>query len=394
MVVDERTKQRVLQSYFDLEFPASFQSIAKFRNALSRNLNIHLSEKDIRTILRSNLDYVSTIVKPKRFRTLKYYARGVGQESLADVGTIWLKSGSKKYEFLFLLVTDSLSRFAYTCPMNVTKVTPESLRRAFNTLFQKEKMPHWPILRVDLDKSIQYLETHLKYFTKRGVLLRPKRHKLLSLEPTMRVIKSKIIKAFRKNPQVFTTQRATFQTFETLLKTATTSFNNTINIHHLTPQDANSPLQDPYLRRTLYGHERLKPFTDFYTEQIRLLNKMSRPRKKGNRDFRTYHVNDLIMLDSFAPAIASKYNIRRTGQPMYRVARVLTFTKPWIYQIKDLRNVVKPGWYYAAEFEPADFSHLKVEKILSRKKTPGGKKMIKVRFLGYPPPFDRWVEDQ
>ena len=62
--------------------------------------------------------------------------------------------------------------------------------------------------------------------------------------------------------------------------------------------------------------------------------------------------------------------------------------------LKDISPKQRPilGGFYGRELLSADLDDLEVEKILATKKLEDGRTLVKCRYKGYSPSFDRWVE--
>ena len=129
-----RLKKSVIRSilthYFDLSFPASLQSIRKFHAAIQKKLNIKISERALRKILKNNAWYQTNVTRPKKFLMRKHYSQGVGLSASADPCYIQLPN---KTVFKCLIVADSCSKYVFGTIL--PEVNPQELKRAFGRLF-------------------------------------------------------------------------------------------------------------------------------------------------------------------------------------------------------------------------------------------------------------------
>ena len=139
----------ILTQYFDLAFPASFQSVRKFHKAIQKKLKIKISEQSLRKILKNNAWYQSNVTRPKKFLSRKHASQGVGLLAYADPCYIQLPN---KKIWKFLIVADSCSKFVFGTVL--PEVNPVELKRAFGRLFKDQKMSYYPILKVDRDRSL------------------------------------------------------------------------------------------------------------------------------------------------------------------------------------------------------------------------------------------------
>lgn len=143
----DSVRKIILKKYQDPSFPASYQSVKKFKEALKSQLNIDVSYRTLRSILKSNLLYQTHVTLPKKFKTRKVYSQGVGIEALTDCAYLTLNQNGFTKTFIFLLVMDKMSRFVYSTP--VSRVNPTELKKAYQLLFHKKHCPLFPIIRYD-----------------------------------------------------------------------------------------------------------------------------------------------------------------------------------------------------------------------------------------------------
>ena len=79
--------KKILKLYQDLKFPASYQSVTKFRNALKQEKNIDISYRRLKDLLRGNSPYYLTSFKnPVKFPTRPIVSSGSFVEAFADFG--------------------------------------------------------------------------------------------------------------------------------------------------------------------------------------------------------------------------------------------------------------------------------------------------------------------
>ena len=243
-MVSKKLAKKILNAYSDLRFPASFQGIPVFQKSLKQNLNIDISHQALQRLLKSSLYYQVNVTKAKRFKSRPFYSRRVGIECFTDTAFAALKPDqeNRPQRFIFLVAVDVHSRMLYSTHID-GEVSPESLRQAFNCLFN-EGMPQFPIIRCDRDLSLNKLAT--TYFASKGILLRARRsvHHMIFLEGIIRKLKRKFIQNLRKNePRSGWTKKK----LERALVDLTYSYNHTISSsHQRTPASVNSPLFDPF----------------------------------------------------------------------------------------------------------------------------------------------------
>ena len=75
-MVNKKTRAKIIKNYTNLRFPGSFQGVSTFRQSLKDNLNIDITHKALRKILKSFLPFQVNILKPKKFKKRANYSRG------------------------------------------------------------------------------------------------------------------------------------------------------------------------------------------------------------------------------------------------------------------------------------------------------------------------------
>ena len=282
----------ILNNYFDLSFPASYQSVRKFHKAIQKKLKIKISERSLRKILKNNAWFQVNVTRPKKFLMRRFYSRGSGLLAFADPCYIQLPN---RKIFKFLVVADSCSKFVFATVLS--QVNPKELKKAFTRLFKHQQMSYYPIITVDRDRSLGTLAR--PYFSSRKMLLKQKRGKshLIYLEPIIKTIKKKIIQNIRKQRQ-----RKTYsdKLLKRYLKEAVESYNGTINnAHKITPREAHNIELDPWHRKVQFPHEQLEPFDRWFTDEMRRQKKANTPNKKARENFneKVFRLGDHVFID-------------------------------------------------------------------------------------------------
>ena len=148
-----------------------------------------------------------------------------------------------KQLFTFLVLADAVSRKVYAQVLTVNN--PNNLKKVLTNMFKTQNCPYFPLIKLDKDKNWAVLQ---KFFAERQMWMQQKHslHHLHFLEPLIHVLKKKVIQSHRKQRQ----RKGYAPAFLKIkLQDAVHSFNSTIsNAHKLTPNQANDPCLDPYLR--------------------------------------------------------------------------------------------------------------------------------------------------
>ena len=399
-MVNKKTRAKIIKNYTNLRFPGSFQGVSTFRQSLKDNLNIDITHKALRKILKSFLPFQVNILKPKKFKKRANYSRGVYIECYCDIVFFPIptnernKNGALKTKnSLALFYVDVHSRMLYTT--KVASVNPQCLKKGFNRLFKKG-MATFSIMRVDRDKSLNLLANN--YFANKGILLLVRRsiHHMGFMESIIRNVKKKFLKNLmeNKNNNEWTEKR-----LERALADVTYSYNNTKNSKTgFTPASCNFPEFDPELRRRLYKEQKIERFEDLYTETLRLHKKANTPEKNENKpNFdespNSFKRNDLVYIDFKKSRVGNTAYARQRGS-IYKISRVNVQSSPYLYKLSSITTGKDLyGWYYGLELGRADLSDLEIERIISRKTSPDKRKLIKVKFKGLDDSYNRWIEE-
>ena len=298
--------KKILRLYKTLAFPGSFSTVEKFRRALKDHELIDISSKELKEILKNDLERQMQSVKPRNPKMRHVTSIGVTVQGQVDVVFVNLSipptlaekergKGPETLKYAFLVNIDVLSRYMYAVPISFN-LNPETLKAGFEELIKgPQKMPHFSILRCDADKAMIQLK---KYFSDMGTLLEVKRglwyilfcrtlHQLMKnmvrsniliitgphhfgiLDIYVKYLKTRIISYLKMHPK---------KNFPEVLHQALTSYNETYSdLLQGTPASLNSNYFDPILRARLYKHHpKLQPFEEFYKNQLRLQKKISK----------------------------------------------------------------------------------------------------------------------
>ena len=193
------------------------------------------------------------------------------------------KRGAEVIKYHFVLCMDILSRFIYAVDLG-EKINKDTLKEAFDVLFEKQKMPKYMVLRSDPDPSFLKLK---KYFASKNIFLQVKRGrtKMGLLDVTLKHLKTRMIRFLKVHPNT---------SFTKLLSAAVKSHNSTYTpLLKAAPADVNSNFYDPILRKRLYkDYPKLEPFQTWYLDQLQKQKKSLTKRKtigvKNADDFRDH----------------------------------------------------------------------------------------------------------
>ena len=134
----------ILKKYYDITFPGSYSGIRVFKKALKSELNLDVSYKRVRNILKSSQTYQTSFFKRKKFPRRRILCSGSFIEAEADVGSIVFKKKLKH----FLCIVDIFSKKLYCTSLKSTKIS--ATKSALLKLFPKNTKIPFSVLRTDL----------------------------------------------------------------------------------------------------------------------------------------------------------------------------------------------------------------------------------------------------
>ena len=304
VMISSRNIKKILQSYYSLDFPGSYSGLQTFHESVKANLGINISLNALRKLLKNEMHYQIHFPRKKNLLHRANYARGSNLEAFADV--VYLRYGPGNKEMMvFLVVLDVFCRYMYATLIPSKIVNPTTMEKAFKKLF-RQKMPSFPLLRVDRDPSTLKLRP---YFASRRMLLQVKRgpQYMGVLDTAIRVIENRLSRFLVKYPHA---------NLERALTNVVKSWNQTpVKKLQLTPTEARNPVLDPILRRRLYPKENLLPFDTFLKKQLKLMRKVNTPRPKDDTTVITSHnqwrVGDKCLINYSPHYLTRGYNIKR-----------------------------------------------------------------------------------
>lgn len=285
-----KAERLILNKYYSVRYPGSFSSIRTFKKALEEVDGIHISYGKLRKLLMSQEYYAQSIIKKSKFIRRHVICDAPQVSFEADIGFISnSRDGSR---IIFLLCVDQFSKKIFISVLPNTQTS--EIRKAFCRLFDQKHFP-FSILRCDLEPSFLKLRP---FFARNHVLLAPKRGKKAAIaEASIKKVKRKVIIKLRMNPDA---------NVAILLRQAANSLNNTpLAKTQLSPNEQTNPLMQAYIRKKLFGTEKIRPFPAFFQEQQKrrkfFETRDSKSEKSRlNFDHTSFKLGELVYLD-FSP---------------------------------------------------------------------------------------------
>ena len=334
-----------MERYYDPEAPGSFTSVENLSRYSSR------TKDEVRDFLEAQDAY--TLHKPIRRKFLRRKTVSLGmdriwQMDLADLTSI--SRDNDNYQFILTCI-DCYSRYAFGVALK-NKSAPE-VKSAFESILNKsDRCPTY----VQTDKGREFLNAIFFSFLKsRSILHYTSENddiKCAIVERFNRTLKSKMWRYF--------TYAKTLRYIEVLPKLLQ-SYNSTYHSSiKMSPEQ-----MDHHYERKVEGRRTSISYT--------------------------FKVGDTVRISRTAEAYRKGYEGAWSKEVF--VVRSRYPTDPVTYSLRDYSGEEVKGKFYAEELQRVkkDPSLFEVEKVV-RTRTRKGKKEYLVRWMGYGPKHDSWVE--
>lgn len=343
--------------YFNVNNAACFASVHNLYKEAKKVLP-DLSKSDVRKWLEKQESYCLHKMNRKRYTRNPIIVDDIDslwEIDLADLSM--LKKQNKQYRYL-LQVIDILSKFAFSIP--IKKKDPTTVAGAFEKILKKSNRK--PVT-VASDAGKEFVGKPFKtMLQKYGIrsFVSTSDQKCPTIERWNRTLKTRMWRYFtHKNTHRY------LDVLQKLVDAYNSSRHRTIGCRPIdvTPENAH-----------------------IFVEKLRA--KAKRPEELKFR----YNIGDKVRISKqkgiFEKGYFANYS-REIFTVVSRSARPLP-----IYKLEDLNSEKIAGVFYETELQKAHLPDTyKIEKILRWRKS-GSKKQALVRFLGYGPDFDQWVNKE
>ena len=369
-MVPEKVRETILSLWRDKDFSGSFAGLNTFGNALRTEKNINISNNSLLQILRSDPDFLLETKKiQKRFPRRKMNVHGAFAVWQCDFAQMFPFGGFVG----FLLCIDVFSRKIFCRP--VPSKSAEEIRKAFQSIFQEcDDTPD----KLESDQGGEFLGNK-SFFERQKIFFKIKtgRNKASFAEHGILLVKRRLFRLLRT---------LLTRDWPKYLPNIVKNLNNTPNptIGGLKPNAIKSRTDTPMIDKKIGYH----PDVPFET-QVQNQKEYEKNRHESLQVGNYVYVD--FPLSSFEKSFDSK------NYQLFIIRRVDAGKKPVLYQIKDLRGKKIPGFFYREQLlkteRPRRGEYFRVEEILGNKEK-NNKKYHLVKFLHYPPAFNKWLPEE
>ena len=339
--------------YYDAENPGGYGGVARLRYAANTN-KVETDE-----FLKRQRTY--TLHKPARLRysTRPYKTAGIDQQWQADlVEMIPYEEVNDGYRYM-LTVIDLFSRFAWAIP--IKNKTGKEIMRAFRDIFATGRKCE----RLQTDEGREFTNRHVQHlFNVENIrfFIVKSQFKAAICERFNRTLKSKMWRYFTRHGSY-----RWVDVLPELMRAYNASVHRSIG---MAPNDVNEDVE----------HE------------LWLKQERKGPQKVTSREPASmFEVGDEVRLSKAKQVFAKEY-LPNWTEEIFTITQVLD-TEPVQYKVQDYRDDEIQGSFYGAELQkvarPAQYA---VEKVIRTRRVRGRTQYL-VKWLGYGPEHNSWVDD-
>ncbi len=339
----EATKQKILKLWRTPEFPGSYLGLSNFRLALKLDKNIDISRHELRKIMQTDEDFLLETRKIKKtFPRRPMNTHGFCATWQSDLAFMF-----PYQNFIgFLICIDIFSRQIFC--QSLKSKSSQAVQKAFKIIFQK--CGDKPDV-LETDQGSEYVGNK-EFFKKEKIYLKWKigLNKASFAENAILIVKRKLFRVLRK---------LLTQNWPKYLPIVIRSINNTPNqaIGGLRPNMIKSREDTPLVDNTIGFHPDT-PF-DVQVENQKKYELIPTNLQKGSY----VYVN--------SPPRPFTKGFYSPNYQLYIVSRVDAGKSPPLFQLKDLKGDIKPGFFYREQLiqgEEPKPGFFRIEKILAEKK--------------------------
>ena len=342
-----------------------------FRRALDAEGKFNVSDKNLKTFLKTRDDYTTHRPLRHRFSTQKIWVGGIDQLHQGDLMDMSGLSKKNNGVNFVLAVIDCFSRVAFVQPL---------LNKSANEMLKGVKEIYG-----DGDKPLKFMSDSGKEFTSKKMQDYFSENEIEFMTPygnTKCAFVERFIETFKRMIWRYMTDHATYKYVDVLQKLVET-YNNS---YHRSIGMAPSQVSDQNARNV---------FTHMYGDPLHsdINNDIKKKKKHKRYKFKVGdHVRVAVNKGPFEKGYTQTYS-----SEIYIVAERLKHIEPVQYRLKSLNDEMVKGKFYPQELIPVTYNPDKtypVEKVLGKEKR-NGVPYVKVKWLGWDKSYNSWIpEDQ
>ena len=297
------------------------------------------------------------LLRPKRNR---FDRRHIYSPSIDDTWTADLadfgkyKRVNRGYRYI-LVVLDTWSRYAFARPLK--RKTGAEVANAFQDILQKSKRR---CKKLFCDRGTEFYNVYLKHVLAANGNIQLystyNEPKASIAERFIRTLRSKI-----ESNYILTQSTVWYDILPQLIHEYNTTRHRTIK---MTPEEASKPENSKIVYENLMSRKESVPSVKFV-------------------------VGDKVRI-SVHKRLFEKGATANWSEEVYEVSEILP-TRPTTYKLRDLAGEDIQGAFYNEQLQKTDLTIYRIDKILRKRRRPGGVNEVFVRWSGYPDKFNQWI---
>jgi hypothetical protein len=360
-VAEKKDIEEYLNSiYYDPLHAGSYSGIQKFWTIVKSDNDYNLTYKKVSDWLKKQEAYVRHQPPPKVYPKQKILMSNLDEQWDADLMIMDKFSRQNRgYKYLAVFI-DIFSRFIWVEPMKTKK--GGEMVQVLARVFKRGRKP----LNLRTDRGTEYTNNIVQhYLRKEGV------HHFVAYNPIHASYAERVIRTLKGKLYRFFTDRQTHSYIE-YLDDMVDGYNDTIHrstgMRPVDIQESNSQevYEKLYLPQQIAEEKKAIKYKFEVGDKVYLL----RDRATFNKGYKETYFQEIFEI------------IRRTP------------TQPPRYKLADMLKEELNGSFYAQQLAKVTYNAdmlFRIEKVVRYRKTDKGKEAL-VRWQGYPPKFDTWMD--
>ncbi|XP_041361913.1 uncharacterized protein LOC121377881 [Gigantopelta aegis] len=363
---NERNKKGLEKYYTKPRDAGAFYGPKKFHDALKRRGLQTYKLKAVTQWLNDEDAY--SLHKPVNRSFKRLRVRVNKKDEMFDMDLMDVSRHSKDNDGVryLLIAIDILSRYLWAIPLVNKK--PETVLEGFKTILKDKRIPK----KVRVDKGTEFAGVFKQFLSKENIKLIVTQNEDIKsnfAERSIRTLRGLIAR--------FTTYNNTHKYID-VLADLVHNYNNTVHssLGLWAPVDVNKANE-------------IKVWSHLYVEPMVKKLKVKKPLANF-----LFKVGDLTRISYLRKSFTKEQDLRWTEELFKIHSRRRRQSIP-VYRLRDFHDEVLKGIFYTAELQKVNKNQdilWKIEKVLKKKKEKG-KVYYLVRWLGWPPSFDSYIEE-
>ena len=339
--------------YSDPSVPGSLGGLDKAYREFKKVIP-NLTRKDVEDWSKTSLAYSLHRPSRKNFRRDRILTNNIDYLWECDlVDMAYLKKENDNISFLLCCI-DTFSKYAWVKPLK--RKTAKEIVNAFREILLERKPK-----KVRSDKGTEFLNKEFQALLKKdGVDFYTANNdvKAAIVERFNRTLKGRMYRYF--------TAKNTLRYIDDL-QDFVDSYNNTYHRSiGMRPSEVNPENADA-VRKKLF-------------------------KKESRKSKRVFRIGDYVRL-SLKKRMFKKGYLQNYTEEIFKISKVFKERYPVMYKIKDLQDEEIDDRFYKEELQRVSLPKTFVVDEILKKKRRRGKNFYLIRWRGYPPQFDEWINE-